>query len=81
MNKIPSKEILNKLNVFSLLGVTFLIPFNSDLNRYLLGIFLVSTFILYFNSLRSLKLKEYKGLIALSFLLIFYAISFIYSHN
>lgn len=81
MKKIPSKEILNKLNVFSLLGVAFLIPFNSDLNRYLLGVFLVSTLILYFNSLGSLKLKEYKGLIALSFLLIFYAISFIYSDN
>jgi len=81
MNKISSKEILNKLNVFSLLGVAYLIPFNSDLNRYLLGIFLVSTLILYFNSLGSVKLKKCKGLIALFLLIIFYGLSFIYSHN
>jgi O-antigen ligase len=81
MRKISYREILNKLNVFSLLGIAFLIPFNSHLNRYLLGIFMVSTLILYFNSLGSLKLVKCKGLIALFLFLIFYGLSFIYSHN
>ncbi len=81
MRKIISREMMNKLKVLSLLGVAFLIPFNSALNRYMLGIFLVSSLILYLNSAGFPRLKKHKGLVCLFLLIIFYGISFIYSHN
>ena len=81
MRKDDYRNILGKLNAYSLLSVAFLIPFHSFLNRYLLGVFVVSSIILYILQPVSIQLKKHKGLICLFFLFFIYAVSFFYSIN
>lgn len=81
MKRIQFKNVLDKLNAYTLLGIAFFIPFNSILNRYMLGIFLVSSLILYVSRPGTLLIKKYKGFIALFLLFLIYSISFLYSYN
>lgn len=75
------RPFLENLNAFSLTGVAFLIPFHSVLNRYFLGIFFVSTLLIYVQYPHSFQIKKYKGWIVLFLLFFIYAISILYSQQ
>lgn len=74
-------NITEKLNALTLSAIAFLIPFNSLVNRYVLGVFLVSSFVMYISRPDKLLIKKYKGFIALFLLFLIYGISFLYSHH
>lgn len=72
-------NLINRLNDISLFAMGFLIPFNSLLMRYMLGIFIVSSLWVYSKRLKDIQAKHYAGFLPLLVFFLLYAISFLYS--
>lgn len=81
MKQIRYRHFIDKLNAISLLGIAFFIPFNSFVNRYILGVFIATSFMLYGIRIGYPQIKKYKGLNCLALFFLIYAMSFLYTQN